>query len=167
MSLHCSGTVLGLCLIFELGAGRALAVAPEIKDEARFFSPEAVKKANDEIRDIERRFERDLLIESYSTVPDNQAARVKAMSREDREKFFQEWARKRASEAVVNGVYILICKEPGHVQVEVSSRARSVFGSDVRDMLVRILVSKFREKHFDEGLADAVRFVRERLAAAK
>jgi hypothetical protein len=64
--------LLGLTLGLALG-GRASAVAAEIKDAGKFFSPDAVKKANDDIREIARKYDRDLLIETYSTVPDNQA----------------------------------------------------------------------------------------------
>jgi uncharacterized membrane protein YgcG len=148
-------------------AGSAGAVAPEIRDDGKFFSAEAIKKANEEIRDIARKYGKDLLIETFPTVPENQAAKVKAMPREEREAFFRKWAERRADEAVVNGVYILVCREPAHVRVEVTARARSVFGAEAKDKLIQLLIAKFRAKQFDEGLAEAVKFVRERLAGAK
>ena len=39
-----------LCAIFA--AGRGAAIAPQIKDEGKFFSPAAVQKANEQIREI-------------------------------------------------------------------------------------------------------------------
>src|SRR5690349_17680222 len=93
-------------------ANPAIAVAPEIKDGAKFFSPEATRKANKEIREIAKNYDRDLLIETYPTIPGDQAERVKGMSREDRSQFFRNWAQDRAEAAVVHGVYILICREP-------------------------------------------------------
>src|SRR5947209_4903595 len=94
-------------IVWLVSAGGILAIAPEIKDEARFFSPEAVKKANEDIRDLARKYDRDLLIETFPAVPDNQGEKLKAMSRADREKFFHDWAVKRMTDVAVNGVYIL------------------------------------------------------------
>lgn len=159
---HRSFATLALALAL---AGRAAAVAPEIKDEGKFFSPEAVKKANEEIRQISRKFDRDLLVETYATVPGNQVEKVKGLSREERNKFFQTWATERAEAAVVNGVYILVCKEPPHLQVEVSSKARTALGNDGREKLIEVLISKFRDKKYDEGLVEAIRLVRDRFAA--
>src|SRR5262245_55722058 len=74
---------------------RVFAVAPEIKDEAKLFSPEAVKKANEQIKDIARKHGLDLLVETFNTVPGDQAAKVKDLPREERVKFFQNWAKDR------------------------------------------------------------------------
>jgi uncharacterized membrane protein YgcG len=146
-------------------AARSAAVAPEIKDEAKFFSPDAVKKANAEIREIMRKYGKDLLIETFPTVPEDQRDKVKAMSREEKAKFFESWARQRAEAAVVNGIYILICKDPPHLQVEVSPKVRSMFSKAARDKLIETLVTNFQNKEYDKGLQAAVQFVRERLAA--
>jgi uncharacterized membrane protein YgcG len=142
------------------------AVAPEIKDAAKFFSPEAVAKADKEIREIARKYDRDLLIETFSGVPGGQTERVKALSAPEREKFFANWAADRAEEAVVNGVYILVCKEPAHLQVVVTEKAAGVFNREAKGQLTRTLLKDFREKHFNEGLQAAVAFVRDRLAGA-
>jgi len=161
-SIACSLSLLGWLAL----AGAARAVAPEIKDDAKFFSPDAVKKANEEIREIMRKFNRDLLIETFATPQGDQEAKVKEMSREERRKFFVKWANERTRDRVVNGVYILISKSPSHVQIEVTPRARSVFDDRAVEKLVEILLTDFREKRFDDGLAAAVKFVREKLAAA-
>jgi uncharacterized membrane protein YgcG len=155
--------VLWIALIVVMAVpGGAAAVAPEIKDDAKFFSPEAVKKANADIREIMRRYGRDLLIETFPSAPADRLAKVKEMSSEDRAKFFHTWAVERAEAAVVNGVYILVCKDPAHVRVEITPKARSVFNERAYDKLTEILLNDFRAKRFDEGLEAAVRFVRQR-----
>ena len=148
--------------------GYAGAVAPEIKDEAKFFKPEVVKKANADIREIMRKYGRDLLIETFPTPPGDKAEadKVKAMSAEERTRFFQKWATERATDAVVNGVYILVCKEPAHVRVVVTPKAHSVFDKAFEEKLSAALLKNFREKQFDEGLQEAVRLVREKLASS-
>jgi uncharacterized membrane protein YgcG len=144
---------------------RALAVAPQIKDDGKFFSEEAIKKANKQIKDIARNAEKDLLIETVLNVPGDQAERVKNMSREDRQKFFKNWAQDRADAAVVNGVYILVCRDPTYLEVIVTAKARASFGEEAYKKLRDLLLKDFREKKFDEGLQEAVNFVQEKLAA--
>jgi TPM domain len=146
-------------------ASAVCAVAPEIKDAAKFFSPEAVAKADKEIREIARKYDRDLLVETFPAVPGGQTDRVKSLSVPEREKFFANWAADRAEEAVVNGIYILVCKEPAHLQVIVTEKASGAFNRDAKSQLTKMLLKDFREKHFDEGLQAAVAFVRDRLAA--
>jgi uncharacterized membrane protein YgcG len=144
-------------------AGQAVAVAPEIKDEAKFFSSDAVKKANKAIRDIFRQSGRDFLVETLPAVPSDQAERVKNMSTEERAKFFYNWAQDRADVAVVNGIYILVTREPPHLEILITRKARSVFDQSFYQKLRDTLLKEFRQKHFDEGLLAAVEQMRQQL----
>ena len=156
--------VAALCLVL---CGRAAAVAPEIKDEGKFFSAEAIKKMNEEIRDIYRKYDQDLLIETFAAVPADKQEKFKEMSKEDKTKFFVDWAKARAEAAVVKGVYILICKQPGKIQVISTRKAKSLFDGATRTKLSKAMVVEFEDKKFEKGLEVAVKFVRDKLAAAK
>jgi len=145
-------------------AGPVYAVAPEIRDLAGFFKPETIAKANKEIREIARSYDRDLLIETFPRIPDSQKERVKGMSVPEREKFFANWATDRADAAVVNGIYVLICKDPAHLHVLVTQKGRDVFDHEAQAKLRGILLKDFREKKYDQGLQEAIQFVRDRLA---
>jgi hypothetical protein len=145
-------------------ASSSYAVAPEVKDLAGFFKPEAVAKANKEIREIARSYDRDLLVETFPVIPGDQSVRVKGMPVTEREKFFANWAEDRAEAAVVNGIYVLICKEPAHLQVLVTQKGRQVFDREAQGRLRTILLKNFREKKYDQGLQEAIQFVRDRLA---
>src|SRR5262249_15458732 len=140
-----------------------VAVAPEVRDEAKFFGPDAVKKANDQARELYRKHRADVLVETFPAPPDDQAEKVKAMSNEDREKFFRKWAAERAEARVVRGVYILVCKEPSHVTFEITGPARDRFTAADREKLRDLLLKEFRMKRFDDGLLAAVKFVSEKL----
>lgn len=153
--------------VASIATGGAAAVAPVIKDDGKFFSPEAVKKANEEIREIAKNYRADLLIETYESVPADQVDKVKAMSTRERSEFFRRWARARAEAEVVNGVYILICRNPSHLFVEPTLKFRSNFDEETVKKLDSILLQDFREKHYDEGLAAAIKFVREKLASSR
>jgi hypothetical protein len=135
-----------------------------VKDEGKFFSAEAVESANEKIKEFAKKYERDLLVETFSTVPDGMADKVKAMSKEDRAAYFRKWARERMREEQVNGVYILACKEPPHLTVEVPARAQGVFDEKSVKELADILLTRFREKKYDEGLNETVKFIGEKLA---
>jgi uncharacterized membrane protein YgcG len=155
-------SVLPIALAF---ASHALAVTPEIRDEGKFFSAEAIKKANREIREIAKKYDRDLLIETFATIPGEQAERVKKMSPEERAKFFRNWATDRAEAAVVHGVYILVCREPAFLEIIVTAKSRQAFDQHSFEKLRTLLLTAFREKRYDEGLQNGVNFVRERFAA--
>ena len=154
----------GVILTALAVAAPVRAVAPEIKDEAKFFTPDAIKKANKEIRDLARKYDKDLLIETFPTVPGDHAERVKNMTGEERGKFFYNWANDRAEAAVVNGIYILICKEPARLEIIITRKARSTFDKEAFAKLRELLLRQFRDKHYDAGLSQAVDFVRERWA---
>src|SRR3954453_5044068 len=97
-------------------AGRAAAVSPPpVKDEGKFFSAEALDKANRKIKQIYQRFQKDVVIETFAAIPTDLEKKYKE---EEKARFFNEWARKRAEELGVNGIYILICRKPGRVEVE-------------------------------------------------
>ena len=140
-----------------------------VKDGAKFFGDDAVKKANEAVKEFAKKYERDLLIETFPTVPggEAEAAKVKAMSKDDRAAYFRKWARERVKEEQVNGVYVLATKEPPHLVVEVPARAQDVFDEKAVKELADLLLTRFREKKYDDGLAEAVKFVGEKLAKSK
>ena len=167
MSCWKSGPILGAVIGIALAiTAPAQAVAPEVKDEGKFFSPEAVKKANKVIREIARRYGQDLFIDTVPSVPGDQAEKVKTMAPAERKKFFRNWATDRAQAAVVDGIYILVCKEPGHAEIVYTNlRVSSVFPREATAKLDELLLKQFHDKHYDEGLLQAVEFVRDRWAA--
>jgi hypothetical protein len=138
-----------------------------VHDDAKFFGADAVQKANQEIAEIRHRYGRDLLIETYATVPEDDAERVKGMKPEERLTYFRSWARKRTQAEGVNGVMILICRTPGTLYVNVSQSARSVVTADEEKGVRDALIAAFHEKKYDEGLADAIKRVREAYASQR
>ncbi len=131
----------------------------KVKDEGKFFTPEAVERANREIAQISHRYGRDLLVETYPGVPAEDADRVKGMSAADRLAYFRGWARKRAEAERVNGVVILACRAPATLYVLVTQGARGVVTADEEKQVHAALLAKFKEKEYDAGLAEAVRLV--------
>ena len=130
-------------------------------DGGMFFSEEAVSEADDVIRGIRQSFDRDVMVETYAAVPDE---RKDELARDGRDKFYEDWLNRRARERGVRGVFILMTREPGRVQVGVDAATRRrIFTVADRETLRDILVSAFRARQFDRGLLDGLRFVGRRM----
>lgn len=166
--MFCPRNILALALLASgVTVSYVRAVVPTIQDDARFFSPTTIANANEQIYDMYRRYERDLLVETFETVPPPSIERVKELKGEERAKFFEDWAKDRMQRRLVNGVYILVCRDPSYVQIGVSPKAGVWFDQTRRRELRELLVDRFRNKRFDDGLEEAVKMVKERMATAK
>ena len=133
--------------------------ALESKDPAKFFGEEAFKKVAPAAEKLFKEKKIDLMIETFAVPPKMDADKVKAMTAMDREKFFREIALERGKAEKVNGVYILVCKNPGFVYVERIGEAD--LPADLGSRLRSTLLGSFKEKKFDDGLAKAVEMVLE------
>src|SRR5262245_52969426 len=110
---------------FLAGAGQATAQKQTrpvplggIDDHGGFFSADAVAKAKSEIAEIKRRFKKDLVIETFVNPP----AKYKG---KDYKEYAAEWSESNASRLEVDGVYVLICKEPRILRVLLGNQTRS------------------------------------------
>jgi uncharacterized membrane protein YgcG len=148
-----------------VSAGRAHALTPGVRDEADFFKPATVTRANEVIKEVKQKYKKDLLVETFRHVPEGERQEATSSDRDVKARFFADWAERRAREEGVNGIYVLITRDPGHVEVAVGNHTRTVFPDEDRRRLVQILLSHFKEKEYDEGLLEAVRYVRQALAA--
>ncbi|HSU65646.1 MAG TPA: TPM domain-containing protein [Tepidisphaeraceae bacterium] len=155
---------LTLCFtaILLLVALRSNAASNGIRDEAKFFSADAIDQAQQIIRQIDHQHQHDVLVETVPQVPNDQKDEF---SRLGKEKFFELWAEARATQQGVNGVYILVCRNPSRLQVAVGNiTSKRLFTIDDRNVLAKLLIDRFRQKQFDQGLLDAVRFVQRKMA---
>jgi len=152
-----------LALACALRGDSVLSMAdPHVIDGGMFFSEEAVSEADDIIRSIKQGYDRDVVVDTYDSIPDDLKD---DLARDGREKFYEDWLNRRARQLGVHGVFVLMTREPGRVQVGVDrpTRRRDFTVAD-RESLREILASAFRARQFDRGLLDGLRFVRQRMA---
>lgn len=144
--------------------GPAAAVfPPPVRDDGKFFAAEALEKANKKVKQIYEEYGKDVVIETFAAIPADLEKKYKEVGKKE---FFADWARTRATALGVHGVYVLICKSPGRIEVEVDKETRKkAFTLGDRDKLVQKIADKFREKKFDEGLQDGLEFVATALRA--
>ena len=136
------------------------AVGPEVRDSAGLFSASAVKQADDSVRRIQRDFRKDLLVETFPGVPESRTQDYQ----QSREKFFSSFVVERAEAARIDGIYVLIMKEPPphryRIQVAVGQNTRQrAFTLADRDELVRVFQTSFRQDKYDDALRIGVAFV--------
>jgi len=152
--------ITGFLVACGLGMGVARAVGPEVHDNAGIFSAGAIRQADEAIRNIQKDFRKDLLIETFAGVPDGRGEEYTR----NREEFFATFVGERARSARVDGIYVMIMKEPPphrfRIQVGVgqATRQRAFVPAD-RDELVGVFQAKFRADQYDEGLRSGVAFV--------
>lgn len=149
-----------------LGRIRAKGGRHGVQDGGKFFAANAARAAAADADDVAQKHGIDVLVETFAGPPADQAAKVRNLSGPERAKFFQTWAAERVREAGVNGVYILVCKEPSFLQIEVTPKAQTVIDDTARDRVRDLLLADLREKRYDEGLLLAVAYVRAKCAAA-
>ena len=127
------------------------------------FRSDAVNEADQIIRQINSRHQRDVLVETIPSVPSDMQVPQQA---QERTRFFEQWADRRASQQGVNGVYVLICKNPSHLQAAVgNATAQRLFTVSDRDELGRRMVAAFKAHEYDQGLLNGVRFIEQQMDA--
>ena len=117
-------------------------------------------KANEQIREIKQKFKKDLLIETFPSVPEGKEEEATSKDLDVKKRFFATWARQRARDARITGIYVLITRKPGHIQVEVGNNTEKVFPRTDRDRLAKMLIDYFKKEDYDKGLLEGIRFVR-------
>jgi uncharacterized membrane protein YgcG len=154
--------IVSLALVVAmLHASAARAVDAEVADGAGFFSPETLSEAREMILAIGAAHDRDVRVETYADVPEPLRARLE---RDGQDKFFDDWLNRRAKALGVRGVFVLVTRTPGRVQVGVDQATeRRAFTADDREALRDALATAFRAGRYDRGLLDGLRFVRRRM----
>jgi hypothetical protein len=152
-------------LLFWLGlVGPAPAVyPPPIKDDGKFFSAEVADKANKKIKEVYDSSKKDLVIETYAAFPDAKKLPEEANKKAEA---ITAWSKSRAKELGVNGVYVLICKEPTVFRIQVDPRTyRRAFTKSDIERLSKTMIAGLREKKFDDALKGGVDVVEAALKA--
>lgn len=157
-----AGAWVALCL-FLAGAG-AHAANLAIRDQAGFFSEGAESTAARTISEIERSQKKDLVIETFAEVPAEVRRGVDLQDKTAVKRLFESWSVQRARELGLNGIYVVMTREPAHLQVVVGNETqRGAFTLADRDALVGRMLDRLRAKKNDEALIAGVEFVRDTL----
>lgn len=130
-------------------------VRADVQDHAGLFSKSAVSEANQIDDRMMREYKHQVTVETFKEIPADRKANFDEKSKTS---FFKEWATQRARDQHVEGVYVLICSNPKHLQTEVGNQTRRVFSEKNQDELSKILIKDLKNNP-DSALVNAVRFV--------
>jgi uncharacterized membrane protein YgcG len=154
---------LAAMLFLSPAAAPAATSKAEVVDNASFFSPDAVTTANEKLASVEQKYSRQLRVETYPEIPSDLKGQYSEATKRE---FFQKWTRQRAQQVGVRGVFVLICRDPSTLQVEIGNSISSsgLFTQADRSRLRDLMVQAFKEKNYDKGLLDAVDYFEKTLA---
>ena len=161
-------TAIALGLVFGTLFGTAIACAGTggVRDNGDFFSDSAKKEATRKISEIEMQYKKDLVIETFTVIPEDIKRGVDLTDKPALNKMFEQWTVKEARQQKVNGIYILLTREPAHLQIVVGNDTQSkAFTLKDRDNLTSLMLSKLRAKQNDEALSECVKFVSTTMAS--
>jgi uncharacterized membrane protein YgcG len=112
-----------------------------VKDDAKLFSADAIKQANEVVGSIKRKHRLDFFVE---TLEEGKDASESA-----------KWANERAEKAGVDGIYLMITTMPKRFEIVVGKNAKKHYTVKDRDELRDTLI-KYLPKDRDEALLKAV-----------
>ncbi|HSZ59217.1 MAG TPA: TPM domain-containing protein, partial [Tepidisphaeraceae bacterium] len=139
-------------LLLLAGASHALG-ANGVRDQAHFFSPAAISQAESIIAEIEQRHQKDVLVETFPEVP-----------AEFQGQPYDAWVEQIARSEAVDGILIVITRHPGHIQVWVGNKTEArLFPLSQRQQLEQRMVNAFKQRQFDQGLIDGLRFIQQQM----
>lgn len=160
MSKHLIAITLSFLFATLFGTALAAAGTGGVRDSGDFFSEAAIKEATRKISEIETQFKKDLVVETFPDIPEEIQRGVDLSDKRALNKMFEQWTVKEAKQSRVNGIYILISKEPAHLQVVVGNDTQNkAFTSKDRENLAGLMLNKLRSKKNDEALLECVQFV--------
>jgi len=156
--------MLALAWLVAVGPARAV-FPPEIKDGAKFFKTETVEKANKKIKELYQKYKKDVVIETLASVPTELEKKFKD---DGREKFFTTYALDRIKALGVNGIYILLVKKPGRLQIEMDSDTRkTAFKNTDRNKVREAMIKGLKDEKYDDALTNGLEGIETALKAGE
>ena len=134
-----------------------------VSDGAHFFSEYARGESVKILEQISDTLRQDVYVETFERVPEEVLRESKGLDLKNpaqASRLYEGWAARQAVKKRVNGVYMLLVRQPAHLHVVVGKETRKgVFGGADRDQLVKLMLGRLREKRYDEALLEGTGFV--------
>jgi uncharacterized membrane protein YgcG len=160
MKLTRSITALAMTCALLLAAAARADAEPQVNDQAHFFKKEAVDTVDGELKQLKSDTHVEVVVETLEKIPENlQPVYDAAKDDAGRKHFFENLVKSRALEAKFPGVFVLIVKQPAHLEV-LADHEKAMPHEDEGKM-ASILLEDFKARKFDEGLQKAIDFARD------
>ncbi len=135
--------------------------AATIRDGAKLFSAETIKKAQALIDELHTKHKFEVLVETFASAPANDFEKVKAMTQSDRTNYMHEWTQKRMTAENAHGLGIIICSDPKSFYVEFGAAAAGKFPASLPRTVLKEIVEGLKNKKQNEALLAALEQVRD------
>jgi hypothetical protein len=144
-----------------------------VEDRAELFSPEGVKRAKAILGEIKDTTHREMSLVTFRVLPEAKKREYdKLDSPASRRRLFSDWARDEARDQKARGVFVLVCRSPGHIEILVDKAIRDKgFSARDEERVVAFLLEKFKDAKDkpedeqtairDKGLLNAAEYVRD------
>ncbi len=135
-----------------------MAARGQVYDNANIFSQDAKDKADSATTEMVHRHGKQLVIETFAAVPDDEQALYQSQSKSE---FFHQWMAKRAQALGVNGVFALVCANPPYVEVGAgrATRAAGDFTQQNISELQHQMQADVAAHNYDQCLSGATDYV--------
>lgn len=162
MARLCALAACLFALTVPLGAQEA---KESVKDDAKLFKPETIKKAEETARALAKKGIQ-LMIATYPTIPPGMTEKVKQMNAKEREAVFEEWSKKQLEKLGPGILQIVLTDDPKHLQVTIGADViKKGFTAEDRQKLTRAMLEKLNKNQIDAALEGALSTLRSRLDA--
>ena len=137
------------------------AVAGVLRDGADFFSTNAESQVKQTLDRIQQRHGKNVVVETQTSPPPSVPT---GGSEAARNQAYRDWLDRRGTEQGAD-VIILVTRNPSHVEVGSSKAMRDsgAFTANDHRATSDLILPRFRQKNFDEGILQAVQFIDRRL----
>jgi hypothetical protein len=152
-------------LICLAGVTRADERPSAIRDAAGLFRADIVARAEQQIDDIRRAYDRNLFVETVPSASPRKWHWKWFLGTREVNRILQEQAEKRADAAGADGIYVVICNDPRDVHVVVRPADDPAFTPHDAETLRRTIARLPRDSSPDEALRSLVRQVQSILQA--
>jgi len=134
-----------------------------VYDSAKLFSGDAISQAEQIIHQINQKHHKDVRVDTFPEIPSDMRG---LYEQQGKERFYTGWASQLAKREAVDGILILITREPGHLQVWLGNDTQQRFFSlDDRSQLDAKLATAFKQNQYDDGLLQGVEFIQQQMDA--
>jgi len=131
-------------------------LAQTIRDEAHFFSTDAIKDSQSKITRIEKKFNTSdlIIIETFSSPTTGSNLKSFFRARFPKGKNF-------------SGLYILLIKKPKKILIGSSKKMKSLISKAVLDKGRSLFIESFKARKFDQGLKNSIDYLLNEISVAR
>src|SRR3954453_20988767 len=142
MSAHLRkfGLLTALAALLTAGTARADVVTKPgqlvVEDNGKLFSPAGINKAKDEFARLQSKTGRQVMVETLAELPPPEQAKLSKIDSKDAaavRRFWLDFTKAEAKTDRAKGIYILICRHPGWVEVIADQEVRNKGFDDAKE----------------------------------